>query len=180
LPTSAGSLAWLDNERRLLFRQAAAYNRTGTYRAIEGRFMPLLQKGLRLAAGRMPKVVKPRAHAVLDYAVVGSFVLTGVLFWRRNKRASFGSLICGAAAALNVLMTDYPGGRYPYITYKSHGHADAGIAGLTAAIPRILSFEDEPEARIFAAQAVAETAIAGLTDFDYYDEDSPDEAPDGE
>jgi len=142
--------------------------------------MPLLQKGLRLAAGRMPKVVKPRAHAVLDYAVVGSFVLTGVLFWRRNKRASFGSLICGAAAALNVLMTDYPGGRYPYITYKSHGHADAGIAGLTAAIPRILNFEDEPEARIFAAQAMAETAIASLTDFDYYDEDSPDEVPDGE
>ncbi len=136
--------------------------------------MPLLQKGLTLATGRMPKVVGPRAHTVLDYMVVGSFVLTGVLFWRRNKRASLGALLCGAAAAINVLMTDYPGGSYRYITYKSHGHADAGIAGLTAAIPRMLDFEDQPEARVFAAQALAQTAIAGATDYDYYDEPDSD------
>src|ERR1019366_7681775 len=115
--------------------------------------MPLLHKGVAMAAGRLPKVVKPRAHAVLDYMVIGSCLLGGALFWRRNKRAALGSLVCAGAAALNVMLTDYPGGTHPVIPYKLHGQIDAGLAGLTASIPRLMDFADEPEARYFGAQA---------------------------
>jgi hypothetical protein len=37
----------------------------------------------------------------------------------------------------------------------------------------LLRFEDKPEARFFEVEALAETAIVGLTDFEYYERPSP-------
>jgi hypothetical protein len=135
--------------------------------------MALWQKGFRAAVGKMPKVIDPTTHAALDYAVAGSFLLMGVLFWKRSKRAAIGSLFCGGATVANIMLTDYPGGTHPIISYKAHGRIDAGLAGITAAVPRIMRFADEQEARFFEIEALANTAIAGLTDFDYYDRPSP-------
>jgi hypothetical protein len=130
--------------------------------------MALWQKGVRMAAGRMPKLINPSTHTVLDYAVAGSFLLMGILFWKRNKRAAVGSLFCGGASAANILFTDYPGGKHKVISYKTHGHIDTGIVGMTAALPRLLRFEGEPEARFFELEALTGTVLAGLTDFDFY------------
>ncbi len=58
--------------------------------------MPLLQKGIAMATGRMPKIIKPPAHAVIDYMVAGTFFITAALYWRRSKRAAISSLICGS------------------------------------------------------------------------------------
>ena len=135
--------------------------------------MALWQKGLRMAVGKMPKLIDPTTHAVLDYAVAGSFLLMGILFWKRNKRAAVSSLFCGGAAAANIWLTDYPGGSQKLISYKAHGHIDTGIAGMTAGMPRLLRFEDEPEARFFEVEALANTVIVGLTDFDYYEQPAP-------
>jgi hypothetical protein len=135
--------------------------------------MALWQKGVRMAVGKMPKVIDPTTHAVLDYAVASSFLLMGILFWRRNKRAAIGSFFCGGAAAANILFTDYPGGSHKVISYPAHGHIDTGIAGMSAALPRLLRFEDQPEAKFFEIEALAKTAIVGLTDFDYYEQPSP-------
>jgi len=135
--------------------------------------MPLLRKGLRIAVGKMPKMIDPTTHAVLDYVVAGSFLIMGIRFWKRSKRAAIGSLLCGGATAANIVFTGYPGGRRKILSYKAHGHVDAGLVGVTAAVPRLLRFEGEREARFFEAGALAETAIVGLTDFDYYEHTSP-------
>ncbi len=129
--------------------------------------MPLLQKGVKMALGKMPKMIDPTTHAVLDYAVAGSFLIMGIVFWKRNKRAAIGSLLCGGAAAANIMFTDYPGsGSRKPISYNVHGHIDTGIAGMAAAMPRLLSFEDKKEAKFFEIEAISNTAIAALTDFD--------------
>jgi hypothetical protein len=132
--------------------------------------MALLEMGARLAAGRMPKVIKPGAHAVLDYAIAGAFLAAGAFFWKRHRRAALGSLLCGGAAALNAMATDYPGGVFRSIDYRTHGRIDGGLAALTAAAPKLLSFADQPEARFFSLQAMTETVVTGLTDYDYYQE----------
>src|SRR5271167_1036388 len=54
--------------------------------------MPVLQKSVQMVAGRLPKIIGPNTHALLDYAVAGSFLLMGAIFWRRNKRAALSSL----------------------------------------------------------------------------------------
>ena len=129
--------------------------------------MALMQKGVALAAGRMPKKISPRLHAVLDYAVAGSFLLAGALFWKRNRRAALGSLLCGGATAAVSLLTDYPGGVRKVIPYSMHGQIDTGLVAMTAAMPRLVNIEGDREAKFFSRQAVAKTAITAMTDFDY-------------
>jgi len=134
--------------------------------------MPLLHRGARFATRRMPKVINPAAHAVLDYVVAGSFLLKAASLWRRHRRASGAALLCGGAVLANALMTDYPGGVARKISYRAHGRNDSAIAGFTAAAPKLLGFADDRESRFFSAEALAETVITGLTDFEYYEKEA--------
>jgi hypothetical protein len=129
--------------------------------------MALVQKGVAMAARRMPKMISPRVHSALDYAVAGSFLLAGALFWKRNRRAAIGSLLCGGATAAVSLLTDYPGGVRKVIPYPLHGQIDTGLIAMTAAMPRLVDIEDDPEAKFFSGEAVAKTAISAMTNFDY-------------
>lgn len=129
--------------------------------------MALMQKGVALAARRMPKKISPRVHAALDYAIAGSFLLAGALFWKRNRRAAVGSLLCGGATAAVSLLTDYPGGVRKVIPYSMHGQIDTGLVAMTAAMPRLVNIEGDREAKFFSRQAVAKTAITAMTNFDY-------------
>jgi hypothetical protein len=133
--------------------------------------MAIWQQGARAITRRMPKVIDPSTHAVLDYAVAGAFLLAAAGLWKRNRRAAIGSLLCGGATAVNAMFTDYPGGVFPTISYRTHGNVDAGLAGLTASTPRLMGFAGESEARLFGVSAFAETVITGLTDYDYYEEE---------
>ena len=128
--------------------------------------MALMQKGIALAASRMPKKISPRIHSALDYAVAGSFLLAGALFWKRNRRAAVGSLLCGGATAAVSLLTDYSGDRRKPISYSMHGQIDTGLIAMTAAMPKLVNIEKERAARFFSRQAMAKTAITAMTDFD--------------
>lgn len=129
--------------------------------------MALLQKGVALAAGRMPKKISPRVHSALDYAVAGSFLLMGALFWKGNRRAAIGSLLCGGATAAVSLLTDYPGGVRKVIPYAMHGQIDGGLIAMTAAMPRLVNIENDRAAKFFSRQAIAKTAIVAMTNFDH-------------
>jgi hypothetical protein len=128
--------------------------------------MALVQKGVAMAAKCLPKVITPRVHSAIDYAVAGSFLLAGAIFWKRNRRAAVGSILCGGTTAAVSLLTDYSGrGRKP-ISYSMHGQIDTGLVAMTAAIPRLANIENAPEARFFAGQAIAKTAITAMTSFE--------------
>jgi hypothetical protein len=136
--------------------------------------MPLWQLGTRAVTRKLPKVIGPNTHALLDYGVAGIFLVAAARFWGRNRRAAMGALLCGGGKLANAMLSDYPGGAVALMSYKAHGRTDAAIAALTAATPQLMGFSDEEESRLFSAQALAETLIAGMTDFDYY-EDHPRE-----
>lgn len=132
--------------------------------------MSFLQEGARMAARRMPKVISPQLHAVLDYAFAGSFFLIAAGQWKRNRRAAMASLIYGSATAINALVTDYPGGVSRLMSYRTHGRFDAGLAVVTASTPQVLGFPNAREARLFSAFALAETLVTGMTDYNVYSE----------
>jgi hypothetical protein len=75
-------------------------------------------------------------------------------------------MLCGGAIVATSMITDYPGGLKKMLTFQTHGKVDAGLAGMTAAIPNFLAFSNEEEAKYFRGLALAETVVAGLTDFD--------------
>lgn len=142
--------------------------------------MALMQKGVALAAGRIPKKISPRVHAALDYAVAASFLMAAALFWKRNRRAAVGSLLCGGATAALSLLTDYPGGARKVIPYSMHGQIDTGLVAMTAAMPKLVSIEDDREAKFFSRQAMAKTAITAMTNFDYGKKKTSRREPDDE
>lgn len=127
--------------------------------------MSLLHKSASIFAERLPKVLGPGLHSVVDYSLAALFFTASALFWRRHKSASVSALLCGAGVMLNGLFTDYPAGAVQAISWETHGKIDAGLAGITAAIPRMMGFEEDAQARFFEASAIAETLAVGFTDY---------------
>jgi hypothetical protein len=127
--------------------------------------MALFQKGASIFSNRLPKVLGPRTHSVIDYSVAALFLGAGILFWRRHKSASLSAVFCGSGVLLNTLFTDYPGGVVRGMSFETHGKIDAGLAALTASIPGLMGFSGDAQARFFEATAVAETLATGFTDY---------------
>ena len=59
--------------------------------------MPILNSAVQIAAKPFPRAISPKAHAIIDYVTVGSFLMTAAWFWRRSKRAALAALISGGA-----------------------------------------------------------------------------------
>ena len=127
--------------------------------------MAFLHRSASICSTRLPKVLGPSVHSFVDYSLAALFVTAGVLFWKRHKNASVSALLCGAGVMLNCLLTDYPGGIVPAISWETHGKIDVGLAGITAALPGLMGFGDDAQARFFEASAVVETLAAGFTDY---------------
>jgi hypothetical protein len=114
---------------------------------------------------RLPKFLSHKQHAIADCVFAGTFLLTGALQWRRNKRVAIGALACGGAQVANMLLTNYPGERGKALSFPLHGRVDFGIAAMSAVMPEFMSFTDDPKKKFFLRQSVLITAITNLTNF---------------
>jgi hypothetical protein len=113
-----------------------------------------------------PKVISPKTHAIIDYVHAGTNIVAGVLFRRSGRRrASNAAYALGAGVLVNALMTDYPLGMFRRYSFRVHGALDYGIAAASAAMPRLLGIEDQPEARYFSWQGSSEGVIAAMSDY---------------
>src|SRR6266404_5524555 len=129
--------------------------------------MALLNMGVKAATKRMPKVISPRTHAILDYATAGGFLLGAALFWRNHRRAAIGSLVCGLVEVGTAMTTDYPGGVVDGgMSFETHGKVDTVFGPTVGMLPNLMAFGDDPHANFFRGQALAMTAVIGLTDWD--------------
>jgi hypothetical protein len=127
--------------------------------------MALADQAVGVLSKKLPKVISPTVHAVIDYATIGTFILMGALFWKKNKRASIAAFSCAVAEATTALFTDSPGGVADVISFETHGRIDAALAGATASLPNLLGFASEPEAKHFRIQGLVIGAVTGMTNF---------------
>lgn len=114
----------------------------------------------------VPKVIDPSAHAIADYLTAGTFIALGFGLLNRNRRAAGLAFGNGIAVLGLSLMTDYPGGVFRTVSFKTHGAIDALQAGMTAMGPAVLGFSGTPEAKMFHALAAVEAAVVAATDWD--------------
>jgi len=128
--------------------------------------MAIFDAGIRMLSNRMPKVISPKAHAVIDLATAASFFAMGAYLWKRNRRAAVASLICGAAEVATAAVTDYPGGVRPQISFQQHGKIDTVMSGIVTTMPNMLFFANHSSAQFFRAQGIAMAATTGMTDFE--------------
>jgi hypothetical protein len=114
---------------------------------------------------RMPKLIDPPAHAVLDYLNAGTFMAMGFSMMGRNKRAARFAFANGASVLGLSLMTDYPGGLFRKISFQTHGAVDVALAMIVGAGPALLGFGGQPEAQAFYGQAALEAGVVATTDW---------------
>ena len=127
--------------------------------------MAIFNTAARMALKPVPRFISPKAHALMDYISVGSFLMSAAWFWSRNKRAVLASVICGGTQLAVSLLTDYPGGTNKAISFRVHGEIDLGLAAMSAAMPEFFAFEDDHEKKFFLAQGAVITAVRELTEF---------------
>ncbi len=127
--------------------------------------MPIINSLTKVIAKPIPRIISPKAHAVVDYVTIGSFLLSAGYFWPRSKRAALAALICAGAELAVSMMTDYPGGLRKVISFRTHGEIDLGLAAMTATMPEFLAFKDDSERKVFLAQGAFITAASKLTRF---------------
>lgn len=126
----------------------------------------LMEKGVNLLANKLPKVIDPKTHAIIDYAVVaGGFFAVAGLAWKNHKRAAVASLICGIAETAVAMLSNYPGGVAKVISFEKQGEIDAGFAAVVGTMPNMMGFSDEWPAWFFRSHALAMATVTGLTDF---------------
>ena len=125
--------------------------------------MAMLNKLTKIVAKPIPRMVTPKAHALIDYASVGLFLGSTAWFWRRDRRAAMASLVCGGAELAIVLLTDYPGGAKKVISFRTHRELDYGLAALVAAMPESLAFDDDDGKKFFRMQGALITLLGELT-----------------
>ena len=116
---------------------------------------------------RAPKLISPRVHAWLDFAVSSYFLGLGIWFAIRGKGgAATAAFINGGMVAGVSMMTDYDGDGKKPINFKLHGTLDAVQATTAALAPVLHGFASEPEAAYFWGQAANEVAVIAATDWD--------------
>jgi hypothetical protein len=125
--------------------------------------MPALNSLAKMVAKPLPRMISPRAQAILDYVLVGSFFGTASWFWRHNKRAALAAILCGSAKLAVTMLTDNPGGVRRIITPRARREIDLGLAAMVATMPDFLAFKDEPEKKFFLAQGALITVGSELT-----------------
>jgi len=115
----------------------------------------------------VPRVIEPRQHALLDYGVAATFLAMAVHYsgQRRGRGAAWLALINGAMVLGVSLFTDYPGGVWKKLSFKTHGVLDGVQAALAAAGPILFGFAGRPEARFFYSQAASEVGVISATDW---------------
>jgi hypothetical protein len=115
----------------------------------------------------LPHVIPPAAHAVLDYGVAGTFIVTGAAMLSRNRSAAALALLNGMMVLGLALFTDYPGGVFRKISFRvGHRTGDAIQAALAGLGPVLFGFGRDAEARFFYGQAASEVGVIGMTDWD--------------
>jgi hypothetical protein len=64
------------------------------------------------------------------------------------------------------LLTDYPGGVFRTLSFRTHRTADIAQAALAGFGPLLFGFGNEQEAKYFYGQAASEVGVIAATDWD--------------
>ncbi len=113
----------------------------------------------------IPKVIDPAMHAVADYGAAAGLACLGLYLRDRNSTLSNFAFLNAGLIVMTSLLTRYPGGLYPMMSFQMHGMMDAVQGAMLAAGPALLGQTDDPDSRYFYGQAALEMGVVAATDW---------------
>ncbi len=127
--------------------------------------MPLGTLALHQLETKLPKVISPETHGIIDYCHAAFFATMAAVCWKNNRRAAIAAAGTSAFVLVQSLFTDYKYGVERKIPFSVHGQMDAGFAAFSLAVPKLFGFSDTAAANVFRANAFVEGTVVGLTDW---------------
>lgn len=127
--------------------------------------MPLGTIALHQIETRLPKVISPTTHGIIDYCHAAFFAGMALVCWKNNRRAAVAAASTSAFVLVESLLTDYPLGVERVIPFSVHGQMDGGLAAASLAMPKLFGFSGTGAAKVFQANAFVEATVVGLTDW---------------
>jgi hypothetical protein len=116
-------------------------------------------------APRLPKVISPAQHAVLDYSVAATFFAFGLSVLSRHRPAAALAFVNGAMIVGMSMLTNYPGGIFRTLSFRAHRTGDIAQAALAGLGPILFGFANDAEAKYFYGQAASEAGVIAATDW---------------
>jgi len=114
---------------------------------------------------RLPKIIDAKIHGCIDYCHAALFFTLAVVNRRKNPRAATASWLTASLVLTQSLLTDYPLGVKPLISFETHGKMDAGFVAVSLLIPTAFGFEGTVMSKFFKGSAMVEAVAVALTDF---------------
>ncbi|MBS1814216.1 MAG: hypothetical protein JSS87_05025 [Acidobacteria bacterium] len=127
--------------------------------------MALMQVGMEVLESKLPKVISPTTHGIIDYTHVAFFATVGLLCLKSNKRAAAAAFATSGFILVQSLLTDYKLGAKPVISFETHGKMDTAFASASWMVPRIFGFQGTAAAKVFEMNSIAEAGVVGMTDW---------------
>ena len=127
--------------------------------------MPFTTVALQQIEARLPKIISPTTHGIIDYCHAAFFAGMAAVCWKTNKRAAIAAAGTSALVLVESLLTDYKPGVKRILPFTVHGQIDGGFAAISLAIPKTFGFAGTNEAKIFQINAFVEATVVGLTDW---------------
>ena len=115
---------------------------------------------------RSPKPISARVHGFIDYGHAAFFLTSALVLRKKNPRAALACLFTGSFVLVQSLLTDYPLGAEPVLSFNTHGKIDAAFAGASFAMPEIYGFSGTGAATLFQVNGLVESTVVALTDWD--------------
>ena len=127
--------------------------------------MPLMNQATNLLKTKLPKVISPTTHGIIDYAHSAFFLTMGIICSRSNKRAAAAAFATGGFVLVQSLLTDYRFGAKPVIPFETHGKMDSVFASSSWMLPVLFGFRGTKAAKVFEINSLAEASVVGMTDW---------------
>jgi hypothetical protein len=127
--------------------------------------MSVLTQGIDALETKLPKVISPSTHGIIDYAHSAFFFTVGVLCSRSNKRAARAAFATSGFVLTQALLTDYRYGWKPLISFETHGKMDSIFASTSWLVPALFGFRGTKAAKVFEANSLVEASVVGMTDW---------------
>ncbi len=115
---------------------------------------------------QIPKPISAKAHGFIDYGHAAFFFGMALVCRKKNPRAAVAALVTGGFVLVQSLLTDYPLGAKPALSFNTHGKMDAAFVPSSAFLPEIFGFRGTKAANIFRVNSIVESAVVALTDWD--------------